>query len=420
MFRARDQKTIVTGLDIGSSSIRIAIGQASKGTHGKADVHIVGAVEVQSQGIHKGNITSLEETVSSIAQALEKAEHLVGMPIEHVWVGISGDHIMCQESKGVVAAAKSDGEISEDDVDRAVEAARSINPPLNYEVLHVIPKSYTVDGQSGMKDPVGMTGIRLEVDAQVIHGATPHLKNITKAVYRTGLDIDDVILSILASGDVAATHKQKELGCVVVNIGGSTTTLIIYEDGNILHTATLPIGSDHVTNDLALGLQTDIAIAEKVKSIYGHCFTQASKTEDIISLHDVGSQGNETVSKKYIVEIIHARMAEILEKVDAELQKMDRSHLLPAGAIFIGGGSKIPGLVELAKQTLGMNASLGYPVDVQTATEKGSDIAFTPVIGLVHWGAQSDVSRGPQKRFAVPGASAVGDNVKKLMKFLMP
>ncbi len=420
MAKQKQQQEIITGLDIGSSVIRVAVGQYMVDERGFADLQILGTAEVPSEGIQRGSIVSIEEAVSSMSHALEQTERLLGVPVDHSFVGVSGGQILTQQTRGVVAVAKSDGEISEDDVARVVEAARTVAAPLNYDVLHIISRAFVVDGQTGIKDPTGMTGVRLEVDAQIIYGATPHLKNIMKAVYRTGIDIDDMVLSVLAASDLVLTQKQKDLGVAVVDIGGSSTTIVVYEQGNILHTAVLPIGGDHVTNDLALGLQTSIDVAEKVKILHGQCINRGLGRHDGVFLSEVGGSEDTQVPKQYIVEIIEARVSEILSKVNAEFAKVQRQHLLPAGVVFTGGGAKILGLTDLAKHTLGMNATLGYPLGIRSATDKVNDIAFATAIGLVKWGAGTMEKGGKKKRFSAASTGKVIENVQKIFKFLIP
>lgn len=422
MFRDKNHNSeIITGLDIGSSMIRVAVGQLTQHGQGQTDLQIIGTTEAPSAGIQKGSITSIEEAVSSISQALEDAERVVGVPISHAWVGISGSHILSQESRGVIAVANSRGEISDDDVERVIEAARTVAAPLNYDVLHIIPRSFTVDGQTGVKDPVGMTGVRLEVDAQIIYGATSHLNNITKAVYRTGIEIDAVVLSVLATAELILTPRQKELGVVVVDIGGSTTTLVVYEEGNIIHTTVLPIGSNHITNDLALGLQTSIDLAENIKVMYGQCVAKDVGKKEAIRLSDVGGNEGEDVSKEYVVEIIGARVMEILERINKECAVIHRNGMLPAGVVFTGGGAKIPGLVDLAKQMLRMNASIGTPMGVRSATDKIHDISFTNAISLVAWGAEQMKEGNKSTRSPYfSGTGKIVEHVQKIFKFLIP
>ena len=285
----KEYTEIITGIDIGSTAIRVAVGQYTpKNNALGGDIHILGTADVRSSGVQKGTIVSIEEAVSALSHVLEEVERLIGVPVEHAWVGISGTQILSQQSHGVIAVAKTDGEISEEDVDRVVDAAQTVAAPLNYEVIHVLPRAYSVDGQTGIKDPVGMTGVRLEVDAQIIYGATPHLKHITKAIYRTGIEIDDLVLSVMAAANTVLTPEQKDLGVMMVDIGGSTTTIAVFENGNMLHTAVIPIGSNHITNDLALGLQTSIDVAEKIKIMHGQCGTKGIGKKDTIDLSEFG------------------------------------------------------------------------------------------------------------------------------------
>jgi len=420
MGNKKQKNELITGLDIGSNSIRIAVGQLIDREGVNPLLQIAALAQVSSEGVHKGMVTSIEEAVSSVSNALEQAEHIIGVPIEHVWVGMSGLNVICQQSKGVVAVAKADGEIGPEDVERAVQAARTVASPLNYEILHVIPKTFSVDGQTGIKDPVGMTGIRLEVDAQIIQASASNIKNLTKAVYRTGVDIDDLVLSILASGEAVITARQKELGVAVVDIGGSITNLIVYEEGDIIHTAVLPIGSDHVTNDIAIGLRTSIDAAERVKIDFGQCISRDISKKDMIDLNEAGNSMSEIVSRRYVAEIIEARMEEIMAKIDEELRKIGRSCLLPAGVVFTGGGAKITGLIELAKETLKLPASLGYPIDIQSVTDKINDLAFTTAVGLVKWGTQIQKHEGISTGNKFRGVDKVTEHVRKWFKSLVP
>ena len=409
---------LVVGLDIGSTNIRIAVGQVTMEKDYDPQLHILGVASVSSDGVQKGGITSIEDTVSAISSGLEKMEQLIGIPIEHVWVGVSTPDILPQESRGVVAVSRTSGEISEEDVDRVIEAAKTVAGPLNYEVLHVLPRSFTVDGQTNIKDPVGMTGVRLEVDTKIVHGPTTHIKNVEKAVYRTGLDINDFVLTTLAASEAVTTADQKELGVVVVNIGGPTTSIAVYEEGDLLHTAVLPLGSSHITNDLALGLKTSIDIAERVKREYGSCIGKGITKKDTINLADLGADESEEVAHQYVIEIIQARVAEILEKVNDELSQIDRSGLLPAGATFVGGGSKIRGLIEFAREELQLPATLGRVHGVGGIQDEADDLAYVPVVGLVRWGSlashQSGNSRTKLTRSKMAGA------MQKLFKSFVP
>ena len=411
---------LIVGIDIGSTAIRVAVGQPTMGMDGREEVQIIGLVEVPSEGIQKGAISSIEETVSALSNALEEIERLIGVPIEHAWIGISGIHILSQQSKGVVAVAKSDGEISTEDVDRAIDAAKTVAVPLNYEILHVIPRTFHVDSQTGIQDPVGMTGIRLEVDTQIIYGLTAHMKNITKAVYRTGIDIDDLVLSILATGEIVTTPRQRELGASVVNIGSSTTSIVVYEGGDIVETSVLPLGSEHVTNDISLLLKTTIDIAEKIKMEYGSCVAKDVNKKQKIDLMDFGSERGELVSLYYIAEIIEDRMAEILSQVNQKLAQVHCDGRLPAGVIFSGGGAKIHGLVPLAKEIMQLPASLGYPLFITSGHARVNDVAFTASVGLVAWGSRLYHQGARASRSPLKHAGKVLKSLQGIWKSLMP
>lgn len=410
---------IITGLDIGSTSVRVAVGQRTASGTGRESIQIIGAAETPSVGLNKGVITSIEDAISSVSTCLEKVERMTGVQIERAFIGISGSHIASQESKGVVAVSRTDGEIREEDVDRALEAARTVATPLNYEILHVLPKSFIVDGQNGIKDPVGMTGIRLEVDAQIIQCLSSQLKNLTKCVYRTGIEIDDVVLGILAASEAVASQRQKELGVAVANIGGSTTSLVVYEDGDVMRTVVLPIGSQHITSDVAIGLRTSIDVAERVKVEHGIASTREVRKEDI-RLADLGAEEDEVVSKKDVAEIIEARVEEIFSKIDKELKKIDRSGRLPAGIILTGGGSKLSGLVDMAKTELRLPAALGYPVNVSSITDRTNDIAFSTTVGLVLWGHHLSANDRTKAKGGPFGRFQIGSKLKQLVRSLLP
>jgi cell division protein FtsA len=409
---------IIVGLDIGSTAVKVAVGQRTMGEDKKQKLHIIGAVSQEAEGINRGSITNIEDAAESVVKALDKAEKLTGVPIEQAWVSISGGHIISQVSKGVVAVSKTDGEIREEDVDRAIEAARTVTCPPNYEILHVIPRSFTVDGQGSIKDPIGMTGVRLEVETYIIEGLSSQIKNLTKCVYQTGLDIEDLVLAVLATSEAVLTKRQKELGVAVVNIGGATTSVSIFEQGDLLHTAIIPIGSEHITSDIAIGLRTSIDVAEEMKIRYGLAASKGIDKKDEIDLKEFDDQEDGLISKKYLAEIIEARAEEIMEKVDEELKKVDRSGTLPAGIILTGAGSKLPKMIEVAKKKLRLPAALGYPYDIVSVIDKVNDLSYTTAIGLVKWGNHLAKQRKGISRFK--SVAGVTGKMKKWFKSLMP
>lgn len=421
------KENIIAGLDIGSTAVRLVVGQKNKGGTESA-LQIIGAVTVPSEGINKGAVKSIEDVTSSISSCLEKSERMVGVPIESVWVGINSPHIKCEKSKGVVAISRSDGEISHDDVERALEAARALSVPPNYEILHVIPVRFTVDNQEDIKDPVGMTGVRLEVETLIIQGLSLQIKNLTKAIFRTGLDIEDLVLSPLAAAEAVIGSKQKELGAALVNIGASTTSLAVFEEGELLHTAVIPIGSEHITADIAIGLRCPINLADRIKVEYGSAnpahFDKKDEIDisELVKSEDISDEIS-TISRHYLAEIIEARVEEIFEKVDNELKKIERSGMLPGGVFLVGGGTKLKDIVDVAKRQLRLPASLGTNKNVATVIDKVNDTEFLNALGLVVWGSQIAGPTASKMSLKLPGKDAFNDvsqKVKKLFGSLMP
>lgn len=413
---ARRAENIICGLDIGSTGVRLAAGKPIELDTGDQALQVMGLVEVLSEGINKGVVTSIEDVVSSISSCLEDAERRIGTPIDIVWLGISGTQTMIQGSRGYAAVAKTDNEITPADVERAVESSGSISTPLNYEILHVTPLSYNVDGQSGIKDPVGMTGLRLEVDTKIILGQSSQIKNLSRAVYRAGLEINDLVLSSLATAKLLLTSRQKDLGVVLINMGGQTTTVTVYEEGNLLHTATLPVGSNHITNDLAVGLRSPIDVVDKVKIEYGECTGEMYGTHDEIDLFDFGSLEHELVKLKDVSAIIQARVEEIFTMVDQELKKVQRSGLLPAGAVLTGGGIKLRGIVDIAKQTLRLPVVIGSPIGLIGSTDLINDPAYSTAIGLVKWGVDNSMVMGNSSKKNLFGGFKKALNLKGKLK----
>lgn len=415
---------IITGLDIGTSSIRIAICKVAPGEDGKPALHVIGAVSSLSAGMYRGAVSSMEDAVSAVSKALEKSERMTGIGVNSVWASIAGQSILVQESRGAVAVARPEGEISEGDVERSMEAARTVAVPSNYEILHVIPKGFAVDGQRGIKDPVGMSGIRLEVDAVIIEALNSHMKNLTKCVYRTGLEIEDLVYAPLATAEAVLTQRQKELGVCLVTIGSATTSLAVFEEGDLLHTAVLPVGGDRVTNDIAIGLRTSIEIAEQVKIAYGHAVPDAVDRKDQFILRDFGAEADDEVKRRFVAEIIEARMEEIFESIDNELRKIDRSGMLPVGVVFTGGAIKMPGAIDVAKRVLRLPCTIGTPVNIKSVLDEVQDPAFATAIGLASWGYGIRQATGGKFDFGrmMPMKSVVkvADQLRKWMKSLIP
>lgn len=375
---------IINALDIGSSNIKLATGRVDE----KNNLHLIEIVEHPSAGINKGIIVDVEDTVASISHCLDKAEKSIGLPIDHAFVAISGTHIVSQDSRGIIAISHPDGEIKRSDVERVLETAQTIATPPNYEVIHIIPRSFIVDNQPDIKDPIGMTGIRLEVNAQVILGLQSQIKNLRKCLYRVGVKDDELIFNPFASAQSVLTKKQKELGVGVIDFGDTTTSLIVFEEGDILTVKILPVGSRHITSDIAIGLRISMDLAEKIKTKYGTAIpTRVSKYETI-NLSELDKKETESVSRRAVAEIINARCEEIFKLVDTELEKIGRSKKLPAGIVLTGAGAKLDGLVSLAKKVLKLPTFLGIPDGFQAVNKKFYDPQYATVIGLLLWGKE--------------------------------
>lgn len=419
----------LSGLDIGSSKTRIAVAQLEEKENGQKKVNIIGFSEVPTEGFTKGNVTNVEDLVSTISLALEKAEMMVGVPVENVCIGIAGSHIISNVSKGVVAISKANNEIDEDDIERAVESVKSVAVPPNYENLHVIPTTFNVDNQTGIKDPIGMTGVRLEAEVQVINGLSTRINNFTRAVHRTGLEIDALVFSILATAEAVLNKKQKELGVLVLDIGHTITKGAIFEDGEVIHTFNVPIGSSHITADLAIGLRSSIETAEEVKRKEGTLNLGAIRRSEQIKLsnyeknstNDSKDINKSSFSRLYVNEIIEARVDEIFSYIIKELKKIGKFGKLPAGAVLAGGGAKLPYLVDYAKEKLHLPASLGYGTGFLTSIDKLSDLSYAPVCGLVLWSVEERGYTGKRRHpINIKIFKKIGELVKKWLRMLMP
>ncbi|MDD5606116.1 MAG: cell division protein FtsA [Patescibacteria group bacterium] len=402
------KEKVSVGIDIGDSQVVTVIGHRAEG---EAYPNIVGVGIHKGSGMRRGVVTDVEETVASISAAVEEAERMAGLPAEAVYVSVNGEHIAATNNKGLIAIPRSKEEIGHDDVLRVVETAQSVTVPANREILHVIPRMFMVDGQEGIKDPVGMTGSRLEVDAHVITGSTPFIKNLRRTVEQAGVAIAGFVLAPLAASKSVLTKKQKELGVVLIDIGAGTTGLVVFEEGDIYHSAVLPIGSDHITSDIAIGLRTSLDVAERVKVEYGMASPITLSDKDTIDLSKLDRDEEQEVSRRYLAEIIEARLQELFLMIKAELRKVGRDGMLPAGAILVGGGAKLPGIVESAKDNLGLPAQLGFPVELKGMIDKLDDPRYATAIGIMLWGMDDESEKTVFPTFDV---SSVITRIKEL------
>jgi len=414
----KSSKDIIIGLDVGTSKVATIVGNPNE----EMGFDVIGIGTAPNTAMRKGTVIDLEDTISAISASLEEAEKMSGYRIENAILAAGGDHIKSADSKGVIAVSGDNGEVGIDDIERVIEAAKSITQPTNREMLHIMPRLYTVDGQSGVKDPLGLTGIRLEVEAHVISASTPALKNLTKCVEQAGVNIMGLVYSGIASANSMLSKKQKEIGVVLADIGAGTTDLVVCEEGEVIHSATLPVGSMNITNDIAIGLKTSIATAEAVKLKYGVCKPDAVSDHERINLTDFDKNEEQEASQKYLAEIIEARMAEILSLIKEELKSVNKDGMLPAGAVFCGGGAKLGGLVDLSKEILRLPSSVGTPIIELTGfVDKVIDPSYATVIGLIQQALKEPIKRdGFFSMPKVTSASATPNKIRDWFKQFIP
>lgn len=385
---------IIVGLDLGSSSIKLLIAQ-KKQEFNEEKTHIIGAVSHPSAGIGKnGTINSIEDAVSALSACLEKAERLVGVPISSVCLAFNHAKIRYERVKGVAIISKNDGEIDQSDIDRAVDSAKSFPVPNNYEIFKTIPVKYNIDNNEDVKDPIGMRGIRLEVEVLVPLVLTSQMNNLIKIVQRAGLDIEDILLPTIVMSEIFLSSKQLELGVTVIDIGATTTSLAIYEDGVLLHFNTLPIGSEYITADIALGLKCPITLAEKIKLEFGDADSSDIPAKEEIDISHLLKEEkiddeNSLVSAKYLSEIIEARTEEIFSLVEEELKKVNRSKILPVGVFLAGGGSLLKNVNKVAKRVLSLPVAFIEPTHVKIEVDKANRPDFAAALALAIYGAYS-------------------------------
>lgn len=413
------KQKIIIGLDIGSSNIRVAVAQAPK-EEGQP-FQILGVGQSRASGMRRGIVADLDETVKNIKEAVALAERTSGVPIEGAFVSLNGEHLSCRTSRGVIAVSRADGEISREDTERAVGAAAAISLGANREIIQVIAKQFCVDSQPSIKDPLGMSGVRLEVDVLIIDGLTPHIKNLIKTISEAELEIEALIPSPLASARSVLDKRQKELGVLVLDMGGGTTGFTVFEEGDVVDSCVLPVGSGHITNDLAIGLRTSIDTAEKIKLEFGSVLPDEIGKKEVINLEKLGIEEGH-ISRQKVAEIIEARASEIFDLAQKRLKQIDRAGLLPAGAVLVGGGAKLPGLVDLAKQRLRLPSQIGFPIQFEGVVDEVDDPSFATVLGLILWaGDEGEELKTRRKRLLnLPQISPSIGKIKNWFKGFLP
>ncbi len=376
---------ILVGLDIGTTKICTVIGERVGDR-----VNIVGIGMSSSTGLRKGVVVNIEHTVRSIKKSLEEAEQMSGCEIRSVYTGIAGSHIMGFDSHGVIPIRGD--EVTKSDIERVIDAAKAVAIPLDREVIHILPQEFIVDDQTGIEDPLGMSGVRLEVKVHIVTGAVSSAQNIIRSCHKAGLDVADIVLEPLASAYAVLNDEEKEIGVALVDIGGGTTDLAIFCNDSIKHISILSLGGTNLTSDIAFGLRTPTAAAEEIKKRYGCALTDLVEDNEIIDVPSVGGRPPRRLSRRVLAEICEPRMEEILALVDQELEKSGYKSMIGAGVVLTGGSSLIEGIVELGEQIFGLPVRIGYPIGIGGIKDVVMSPKYATAVGLLIYGAKKEFS----------------------------
>jgi cell division protein FtsA len=403
---------VLVGIDVGTSKVCALIGEI--GRDGKLTV--IGHGTVPASGLKKGAVVNIDQTVRSIRDAVERAERLSGWKIDKAFVGVGGAQIESLNSTGQVAVSAHTREVSREDIRRAIEVARAVAIPTNREVLHVERRGFIVDGQEGVKDPLGMSALRLEVETHIVTAPQTAVQNLMKCVAQAGVKIDELVVNALASAEAVANETERELGVAVADIGAGTIDLAMFNEGSPFHTSVLPVGGNFVTNDIAIGIKTSLPVAEELKIQHGTCDLKAIADDEEISVSVLGEDAGRTVSRLEVCQIIEARMRETLELLAGEM-KSAGAGMLPAGIILTGGGAQLAGLAELGREVLGMPVRVVSPSGVAGLTDSILTPAYSTAIGLLQWGSTM-LDEGESTRYeSAPAAGLLGrlrDSVRSI------
>ena len=400
------ERNLIVGLDIGTSKVVAVVCEITA----ENEIEIVGLGSHPSKGLKKGVVVNIESTVQSIQHAVEEAELMSGCHIHSVFAGIAGSHIRSLNSHGIVAIC--DSEVANFDVERVMDAARAVAIPADQKILHVLPQEFIIDNQEGIREPVGMSGVRLEAKVHVVTGAVSAAQNIIKCVRRCGLEVDDVILEQFASSYAVLSEDEKELGVCLVDIGGGTADIAIFTEGAIRHTAVIPIAGDQVTNDIAVALRTPTHHAEEIKIKYGCSLTQLASADETIEVPSIGDRPPRRLSRHTLAEVIEPRYEELLSLIQAELQRSGYEDLVAAGVVLTGGSSKIEGLIELAEEVFHMPVRIGMPQNVKGLVDVVRNPIHATGVGLLQYGFHHRYSGSQRELSADSGVKGLWDRMK--------
>lgn len=409
-------RNIVTGIDIGNSSVKTIIAEFKENSERP---HILGVGVSLSNGLRKGIVIDTAETVQDVRNSVSRAENSAGLRVRKAYVSVAGHHIRTQTSRGVIAVSRADNEISENDIQRVLEAASTVGLPPNREIIHTIPKRFIIDGQEFFKNPLGMTGIRLEADVTIIDALTPYLKAMAKVVNENGIEVAEFVYTALASAKAVLNKGLKEHGTMSIDFGGGLCNLAVFEEGELIHTATLPIGSKNITNDLAIAIKTSLDNAERVKLEHGYIgIATPGKRE--VDLSELVEEEGFIVQKKLIGEVVSDRVIEVVEMVSQELKKINRFNLLPGGAVLSGGGANLVGFTEYIKEKLKLPAKKISAYEFDGLASKIEDPSFATASGLVLWGIEKEFQETKKGIFETLNSKRGFKKLKNWFRIFLP
>ncbi len=403
---SRTEEKYIVALDIGTSKVCTLVGEISE----RGQLEIIGKGTSPMKGTRRGNIINLDQAIEAVKKAIDEAEVMAGLQIESAYVGVAGDHIRSVNSRGVVSVMGKHKEISREDIERVIEASKSINIPAELELLHVIPREFVVDGQDGIHDPLGMTATRLEANVHIVTGARTHNQNVLTCVNKAGIAVQELVLEQLAAAEAVLTQDEREMGVLLMDIGGGTTDYAVFLEGNVIHTNVLPVGAGHFTSDISVVLRTPMEDAERIKKRYGCALTSLVTDDDPIEVPTVGGRAPKILSRHELTGILEPRAAEIAKLVYRDLEKVGLEKEIRSGVVLVGGGAEMDGMVEMVEQVFDQQARKGVPRGFGGLADTVSGPEWAAASGLLLWGLknQAKVRKRPRK-----GLAKVADSFKQ-------
>ncbi len=404
---ARTEEKYIVALDIGTSKACALVGEISD----RGQLEIIGKGTSPMKGTRRGNIINLDQAIDAVKKAVDEAEVMAGLQIESVYVGVAGDHIRSVNSRGVVSVMGKHKEIGREDIDRVIEASKSINIPAELELLHVIPREFIVDGQDGIHDPLGMNATRLEANVHIVTGARTHNQNVLTCVNKAGIAVQELVLEQLAAAEAVLTQDEREMGVLLMDLGGGTTDYAVFLEGNVVHTNVLPVGAGHFTSDISVVLRTPMEDAERIKKRYGCVLSSLVMVDDPIEVPTVGGRAPKILSKQELTGILEPRAAELAKLVYRDLEKVGLEKEIRSGVVLVGGGAEMDGMVEMVEQVFDQSARKGVPRGLGGLADTVNGPEWAAAAGLLLWGFkdQSRVRKRPRK-----GLQKVADQFKSL------